>query len=917
MNEFAVGQRWVSHADVELGLGIVVELDARRITLHFPAVGEERTYATDRAPLTRLILETGDRYQHINGQEYGVLERHESEGILAYLIESAAGEQELVSELDIDPHIQLRSPRDRLLNNQLDKLLDFQLRYETLKQRAHFSGSAVRGLLGARTSLLSHQVYIASEVGSRIAPRVLLADEVGLGKTIEAGLILSQQLASGRASRALILVPDSLIHQWLVEMLRRFSLAFSLFDDDRLLDLELETAFESEQLIICPFSLMADNDDARRSALSARWDMVIVDEAHHLSRQNPREEALSEFVETLAGQCSGLLLLTATPEQAGVESHFDRLRLLDPDRFSDLATFLREQEQFSEWNRVIESLQSGQENVALPTGIDQNTDSESQVRQLLDRYGTGRVLFRNTRASVPGFPKRTLYAYPLEAPALYQDSRTELFPEVAFPEAQWLEHDPRVSWLESQLRGLRPEKALVIAANATTALALEQYLHLRAGIRCAAFHEGLTLVERDRAAAYFADEHSGAQALICSEIGSEGRNFQFAHHLICFDLPKNPDLLEQRIGRLDRIGQAADVAIHVPFIRDSAQQVLFHWHDQALGAFTNSCAVGYTVLKQFQEILDAALANPDAPTDELLRESLELRKSLELKMREGRDRLLELNSHNAARGSGIIETIQREETPDQVLTFAELLFDRIGVSQDYHSETTHLIKPTETLITGELPGLSEDGTVVSFDRETALARDDVLFLTREHPLLREAMSVVLSSELGNSALGTLKHPKIPGGTVLLECVYSLDCIAPNHLEMGRYVNQTPLRFVIDPKCVDRSQSIGHKALNRMMGPVPTATAANVMRRIRSLLEQQLKAADELAKSELELRKRAAIDTVNEQLGAEHSRLKYLRSVNPAVRDDEITELEGRIADTLAAVGDTQAVSQALRVVVAT
>ena len=73
----------------------------------------------------------------------------------------------------------------------------------------------------------------------------------------------------------------------------------------------------------------------------------------------------------------------------------------------------------------------------------------------------------------------------------------------------------------------------------------------------------------------------------------------------------------------------------------------------------------------------------------------------------------------------------------------------------------------------------------------------------------------------------------------------------------------------------------------------------------------------MAKSELELRKRSAIDTVNEQLGVEHSRLVYLRSVNPAVRDDEITELEGRIADTLAAVRDTQAVSQALRVIVAT
>jgi ATP-dependent helicase HepA len=103
----------------------------------------------------------------------------------------------------------------------------------------------------------------------------------------------------------------------------------------------------------------------------------------------------------------------------------------------------------------------------------------------------------------------------------------------------------------------------------------------------------------------------------------------------------------------------------------------------------------------------------------------------------------------------------------------------------------------------------------------------------------------------------------------------------------------------------------------MIGPIATATAANVMRRIRSLLEQQLKAADALAKSELELRKRRAVQTINEQLGAEHSRLVYLRSVNPAVRDSEISELEARIAKTLASVNDAQAVSQALRVVIAT
>lgn len=100
----------------------------------------------------------------------------------------------------------------------------------------------------------------------------------------------------------------------------------------------------------------------------------------------------------------------------------------------------------------------------------------------------------------------------------------------------------------------RSQKVLVICAKAATALQLEQVLREREGIRAAVFHEGMSIIERDRAAAQFAEEDTGAQVLLCSEIGSEGRNFQFASNLVMFDLPFNPDLLEQRIGRLDRIG---------------------------------------------------------------------------------------------------------------------------------------------------------------------------------------------------------------------------------------------------------------------------------------------------------------------------------------------------------------------------
>ncbi len=140
-------------------------------------------------------------------------------------------------------------------------------------------------------------------VANRHAPRVLLADEVGLGKTIEAGMILHHQLHTGKASRVLILVPDSLIHQWLVEMLRRFNLSFSIFDQERidsLLDEKYSSPFESEQKILCPLSLVSHATETQQHVLSATWDIVIVDEAHHLTWSKQKVSPEYQCVEQLA-----------------------------------------------------------------------------------------------------------------------------------------------------------------------------------------------------------------------------------------------------------------------------------------------------------------------------------------------------------------------------------------------------------------------------------------------------------------------------------------------------------------------------------------------------------------------------------------------------------------------------------------
>lgn len=119
------------------------------------------------------------------------------------------------------------------------------------------------------------------------------------------------------------------------------------------------------------------------------------------------------------------------------------------------------------------------------------------------------------------------------------------------------------------MKNHRDEKILVICKQADTAIQLEQVLREKEAIRSAVFHEKMSIVERDKASAYFAQQEDGAQVLISSSIGSEGRNFQFARRLVLFNLPDNPDLLEQSIGRLDRIGQKHDIEIYVPCFNHS------------------------------------------------------------------------------------------------------------------------------------------------------------------------------------------------------------------------------------------------------------------------------------------------------------------------------------------------------------
>ncbi|MFW5824420.1 MAG: RNA polymerase-associated protein RapA [Marinobacter sp.] len=942
---FAVGQRWVSHSDAALGLGIVTDVSGRTVTLGFPAADEERTYAIDSAPLSRIAFRMGEEIETFDGQVLTVQAVEDVDGVLVYHAADASGNLQEVSEVRLASQVSFSAPHQRLFAGQFDRNGAFRLRLATLEHQHRLSQSPVQGLLGARTRHLPHQIYIAHEVARRYAPRVLLADEVGLGKTIEAGLILHYQLHTGLARRVLIVVPDSLIHQWLVEMLRRFNLRFSIVDHASYEDLtdsdpEGDVApapsnpFEDSQLVLCSLGFLTGHTLARRDALAAGWDLMVVDEAHHLGWQPGQPSREYVAVESLAEETRGLLLLTATPEQAGEESHFARLRLLDPARFHDLESFRQQEADYQRINEVVrELLDSGRppsasRQVVLRQWLGDDLDElmaasdpvQAIVDALLDRHGTGRVLFRNTRASVRGFPQRRLHTYPLPCPDLYHregETRGEggLTPEHHFTDERWLAEDPRVPWLEQTLKDLKREKVVVICAHAETAMALEVHLQLRAGIRSAAFHEHLSLIERDRAAAYFAEQEQGAQALICSEIGSEGRNFQFARHLVLLDLPANPDLLEQRIGRLDRIGQGEVIDIHVPFLEGTAGEVQLQWFHQGLNAFEQSCAIGVPVFREVQDQWQAVINGDIDQLQPLAERTALLASEMRARLERGRDALIELNSCRRDQADALIDAIEAEEADARLQDYVHTACDIFGVDVDEHSAEADILRPSEQRHSGQLELVPDEGITVTYDREKALQREDMAFMSWEHPLVTGVMDTVLGSGLGKAALATLSVKGLAPGTVMLEAVFVVHCPAPERLQLSRYLPLSPVRVMVDVNGRDLSAVLPHDRLNSLCANIPRRTAQSVVPRVRAEVETMVEHARALAEPEFEPARAMALSRVRQLLQPEIRRLEALRRHNPAIREEEIRFFRDQLEAAETAIGRAELALDGIRVVI--
>ena len=938
MHQFAIGQRWLSDTETELGLGVLIDVDERSISILFPKSDETRVYARNNAPLSRIVFNINDEIQDQEGTLWIVESLDDQRGVIRYnvtrTLSTGEQQQKALNETRIGAQIQLSRPLERLLASQIDYKEWYDLRIEALQLKASMQNSRLRGLIGSRVGLIPHQLYIAHEVGQRFAPRVLLADQVGLGKTIEAGLIIHQQLKTGRSERILVLVPDSLQYQWMIEMRRRFNLQFSLFDLTRTAamkehDPELNP-FLSEQCIIASVDLLVDHDDLREQAVEAGFDLLVVDEAHHLM-WNEEEGGNDRYdlIEELAEQTAGVLLLTATPEQLGVESHFARLRLLDPQRFSSLENFLDEEQQYQHTAQIAEVLMSDQALEAAHFSAieqllghaieDQPEQRYRAIHELLDRHGTGRILFRNTREAIQGFPGRDCLPAPIPAPAHWSMDgklREQMWPEESQLDGSWLESDPRVTWLMEVLRkDLKHKKVLLIARSGPVVEALENVLRLHAGIRTAMFHEGMSLLERDQAAAYFAEDSYGAQILLCSEIGSEGRNFQFASDLILFDLPSNPDVLEQRIGRLDRIGQENRIQIHVPYLIGTAQERMFRWYNEGLNIFTNISPTAQTLQENFIVDLKGCLLGDLGQQFEDLLENVSLqREALEAELQEGRDRLLEYNSCRPVVAQEIVQALEDYDDNSTLPQFMKRFMASTNIDFDEQSNGTVIIKPTEQM---QVQGISldEDGMTVTFYRDQALVREDAQYLTFEHPFTESVMDMIQTQSFGSTNVALLKTNALKQGSILLEVWFKVDVVAPKALNLPASLPTQLIRVLLSENGQDLSLKIDPEIIKPYLSHLDGNSSRQVVKARRDIVEQRYAQALEIAKQALPALQEQAKSIYSSKWQYEIDRLTYLKQFNPSIRGDEIQRLEKFQQEGLNLLNGLAVTPEAIRILV--
>jgi SNF2 family DNA or RNA helicase len=457
--------------------------------------------------------------------------------------------------------------------------------------------------------LLEHQLRTARTALRRFRGRALLCDEVGLGKTVEAGMILLELVVQGLVRQALILTPPSLMEQWKGEIRRKFGLDFIAHDDPAFREAGRE-AWARHDRIIASYHT-AKREPHRSAILAHEWDIVIIDEAHHFRN---RQTLLWRFAGELRKKY--ILLLTATPVQNDLQELFNLVTLLQPGLLSTARAFGRQfvdrhdkltPKNVGELHQLLEEVMVRNRRSTVGLSLTRRfarteTVAPSEVERALYedvsrfvrehlRVGTD---FKPTSAR-GGLSRMALITLQKElgsssqaaGPTLERLALEETLPALqrgALKElaeaARRINRNAKADRLLALLREF-PDKMVVFTGFRETQALLRRRLE-EAGESVSVFHGGLTRLEKEEAIRQF---QGRARILLSTDAGSEGRNLQFCNAVCNFDLPWNPMKIEQRIGRLSRIGQSRDVYVFNLVAADTLEAAILYLLEAKIAMF--------------------------------------------------------------------------------------------------------------------------------------------------------------------------------------------------------------------------------------------------------------------------------------------------------------------------------------------
>jgi ATP-dependent helicase HepA len=749
MTTWKPGDRLIHRYNPELGAGRIRAVEGRTVVVEFPGNDTVLRLAAGTDALRPLVFAPGSRAVLRPGGETVIVESLPS-GETALLTDGRE-----VPQADLWPLEEGESLFDRLARGDLDAPDEFALRLDALHLAAIREADGLGSFLGGRIRLFPHQLHVAERATRSNPVRWLLADEVGLGKTVEACLILNHLLRTGRAERTLVVAPATLTVQWLGELWRKYHQVFVLLDKKRLADVERDygrgfNPFDAHRQVVVALETLCENRRLTEQAVEAGIDLLIVDEAHHLRRPRGHAgDASYRAVEPVAALGRHVLLLTATPLEDDAHGFFRLLQLLRPEEFEDEDRFssrLECGEPLPPCTSATRRSDIGGLPPREPFPVDLPDDEHWGAVSRLESVVRGAPAPHAAARREKARRMRGVLASGAALEALLPGRETDLRERARAV----VRTDPRVRWLARQAPYWRSlgQKTLVFVAHRETLELLRDEMSRQAQLRVSVFHEDLSPGQRDIEVAQFRLP-VGASMLVSTECGGEGRNFEFCTRLVLFDLPWNPMTVEQRIGRLDRIGR--QIPVEIVYFRPPG----------GVGAVVTALYESLGLFREPQGGLERELAGVEQAIEQLAlsdRDPLDTSRFAEIVAgaREANDRIREAAFHELHRepyepslADSILARIPaelEELTRDVVLGVAERLHLHV---EEHREGTRHSIEFGRSAKVGSLPGVPEASSFLgTFRREEAVQDETIDFYASGHALVEGILAHLEDSSGG-------------------------------------------------------------------------------------------------------------------------------------------------------------------------